>query len=71
MKIKLKDLITYLDSADLSGLDVKKDLIKVCAYANITLQDIHQRLVINQEELHIPMQLGITEYCIDDYFEDE
>lgn len=67
MKIKLKNLIDYLDAADLGGLEVKKDLTKICALINLTLQDLHSRIIINQEEVIIPLQPGKTEYCVDDY----
>lgn len=71
MKIKLKDLIDDLNAADLGGLDVKNDLIKVCSLINITLQDIHSRMVLNQEEVVIPLVNGKTEYCVDDYLDVE
>lgn len=70
MKVKLKDLVHYLDSADLNGLDMKKDLIKVCALINLTLQDLHSRMVINQQQVIIPLQQGMAEYCVDDYIEE-
>jgi uncharacterized protein YeeX (DUF496 family) len=71
MKIKLKNLIDNLDAADLGGLDVKNDLIKVCSLINITLQDIHSRMVLNQEEIVIPLVKGKYEYCVDDYIDGE
>lgn len=70
MNIKLKDLINYLEAADLGGLEVKKDLVKICPLINITLQDLHSRMIINQEEVIIPLKQGKTLYCVDDYIEE-
>lgn len=67
MKIKLKNLIDSLNAADLGGLEVKNDLIKVCSLINITLQDIHSRMLLNQEEVIIPLEPSKYEYCVDDY----
>lgn len=71
MKIKLKNLIDSLDSADLGGLEVKNDLVKVCSLINITLQDIHSRMILNQEEVIIPLEPNKYEYCVDDYLDEE
>lgn len=70
MNIKLKDLINYLEAADLGGLEVKKDLTKICSLINLTLQDLHSRMIINQEEVIIPLIQGKTLYCVDDYIEE-
>lgn len=70
MNIKLKDLVNYLEAADLGGLEVKKDLVKICPLINLTLQDLHSRMIINQEEVVIPLVKGKTLYCVDDYIEE-
>lgn len=70
MNINLKDFVNYLSSADLNGLDAVKDLNKVVAFINLTTQDIHQRMVVNQAKVSIPLDKDENFYCIDDYMKE-
>lgn len=70
MNINLKDFVNYLSSADLNGLDAVRDLTKIVAFTNLTTQDIHQRIVLNQAKVSIPLDRNESYYCIDDYMKE-
>ena len=70
-KLTLAQVIDMAQTTELAGLGVKNDYRTMVNLLNMTLIDLHARLVINQGIVTIPIEHNKEIYNIEDYVENE
>ena len=70
-KITLAQVIDMAQTTELAGLGLKNDYRTMVNLLNMTLIDLHARLVINQGIVTIPIEHNKEIYNIEDYVENE
>lgn len=70
-KLTLAQVIDMAQSTELAGLGLKNDYRTMVNLLNMTLIDLHARLVINQGIVTIPIEHNKEIYNIEDYVENE
>ena len=70
-KLTLAQVIDMAQTTGLAGLGLKNDYRTMVNLLNMTLIDLHARLVINQGIVTIPIEHNKEIYNIEDYVENE
>lgn len=70
-KLTLAQVIDMAQTTELAGLGLKNDYRTMVNLLNMTLIDLHARLVINQGIVTIPIEHNKEIYNIEDYVENE
>ena len=70
-KLTLAQVIDMAQTTELAGLGLKTDYRTMVNLLNMTLIDLHARLVINQGIVTIPIEHNKEIYNIEDYVENE
>lgn len=70
-KLTLAQVIDMAQTTELAGLGLKNDYRTMVNLLNMTLIDLHARLVINQGIVSIPIEHNKEIYNIEDYVENE
>ena len=70
-KLTLAQVIDMAQTTELAGLRLKNDYRTMVNLLNMTLIDLHARLVINQGIVTIPIEHNKEIYNIEDYVENE
>ena len=70
-KLTLAQVIDMAQTTELAGLGLKNDYRTMVNLLNMTLIDLHARLVINQGIVTIPIEHNKEIYNIEDYVEND
>ena len=70
-KLTLAQVIDMAQTTELAGLGLKNDYRTMVNLLNMTLIDLHARLIINQRIVTIPIEHNKEIYNIEDYVENE
>ena len=69
-KLTLAQVLEMAQTTELQGLGLKNDYKTMVNLLNLTLIDIHARLVINQGIIDIPIEHNKEIYELEDYIKD-